>query len=134
MLQLDSGNVYAPSERDVSYILCCSQIDAVAVFTPSGNVHAFCLADSHMPHSPYMCLALTFCHILQYSLRIGYIACRFICFAIIVFYLYDMWSPIFTLSSTMPSVVCILCLSIIGLRCFLLLICIRMSAVVSQQR
>jgi hypothetical protein len=41
-------------------------------------------ANSHMPHS-HVCFALRICHILQYSLRFGYIACHCICFAIIVF-------------------------------------------------
>ena len=60
-------------------------------------------ADSHITLS-HLCLALTFCHLLQYSLRFGYIACRCICFPIIVLYMSDIYCPIFTLSSTMPSV------------------------------
>jgi len=77
--------------------------------------------DSHMQHS-HWCLALSVCHLLQYSLRFRYIACHWICFAIIVFFTSEINFPIFTLSCTMPSVLHILCWSIIGLRCFFLLI------------
>jgi len=80
-------------------------------------------ADSHMPHSQ-LCLALRFFHWLQYSLCIGYIASRCICFAIIVFYMSVTYCPFFALSSTMRSVLHILRWSIIGLQCFFLLICI----------
>ena len=78
-------------------------------------------ADSHMPHS-HLCVALKFCYLSQYGLRFGYIACRCICFAIIVFYKSEIYCPIFTLSSTMPSVLHILHWSIIEMRCFFLLI------------
>jgi hypothetical protein len=64
-------------------------------------------ADSHMPHS-HLCLALRFCHLLQYSLRFAYIACHCIGSTIIVFYMSEIYCPIFTLSSTMPSVLTIL--------------------------
>ena len=87
-------------------------------------------ADSHMLHS-HLCLALRFCHLLQYSLRFGYIACCCICFAIIVFSMSEIYRPIFTLSNTMPSVLHILRWSIIGLRCFFLLICIRIIAILA---
>jgi len=49
-----------------------------------------------MPHS-HLCLALRFCHLLQYSFRFGYIACRCICFAIIVFYVWNILSNLHTL-------------------------------------
>jgi len=78
-------------------------------------------AGSHMPHS-HSCLALRFCHLLQYSLHFGYIACRCICFPIIVLYMSEIYCPIFTLSSTIPSVLHILGWSIIGLQCFFVLI------------
>ena len=84
-------------------------------------------ADSHMPQF-HLCLALRFGNILQYSLRCGYIACRWICFSIIVFYMSKFYCPIFTLSSTMPTVLYILRWSIIGLRCWFLLIRIRIDA------
>jgi len=61
-----------------------------------------------MLHSPHICLVLRCCHLLQYSLGFGYIACRCICFAIIVFYRSEICCPIFTLSSDMPSVLHIL--------------------------
>jgi hypothetical protein len=80
-------------------------------------------ADSYMPHSD-LCLALRFCHLLQYRLRFGYIACRCICFAIIIFYMSEIYCPIFTLSSTMPSVLHILGWGIVGLWCLFLFTCI----------
>jgi len=84
---------------------------------------------SHLPHS-HLCLALRCCHLLQYSLRFGYIASRCICFAIIVFYMSEIYCPIFTLSSTMPSVLHILRWSIIGLQCFFLRIRIHIVALI----
>jgi len=87
------------------------------------------LANSHIPHS-HLCLALRFCHLLQYSLRFGYVPCRCICFAIIVFYMSEMYCRIFTLSSTMPSVLHILRWSIIGLQCLFLLIRISIVALI----
>jgi len=74
---------------------------------------------------PHICLALRYCHLLQYSLRFGYIACCCICFAIIVFYRSEIYCIIFTLSSTMPSVLHILHRCIIDLLCIFLLIHIR---------
>jgi hypothetical protein len=49
------------------------------------------------------CLYLTCSHLIQYSLRFGYIRCRCCCFAIMVFYKFEIYCPIFTLSSTRPS-------------------------------
>jgi len=95
--------------------LCCSRLH--------NAWRCLCLssANSHMPHS-HSCLPLRFCHLLQYSLRLRYVACRGIRFAIITFYISEIYSPIFTLSSTMPSGLYILRWSIISLRCFFLLI------------
>jgi len=63
---------------------------------------------------PYV-LTLGSCHLLQYSLRFGYIPCHCIWFAIIVFYRSETYCQIFALScimtsvsSTMPSVLQIL--------------------------
>jgi len=86
-------------------------------------------ADSHMPHS-HLCLALRFCHLFQYSLRFGYIASHCICFTIIVFYMSEIYCPIFTLSSTMHSVFHILRWSIIGFQCLFLLIRIRIVVLI----
>jgi len=61
-----------------------------------------------------ICLVLRCCHLLQYRLHFGYMACRCICFAIIVFYRSEIYCPICTLCSTMPSVLHILRWSIIG--------------------
>jgi len=124
--------VYAPSERHTCYTLRRGCRYAVAVHTTPGDIYA-CLqpiatfylsaiAKYRMPHSPHICWALRICHILQYSLRFGYLACGCICFAIIVFYWSHIYSPIFTLSSTMPSVLHILHWSIMCLQCFFLLI------------
>jgi len=114
---------------------------AVAVCTTPGNVYGFLrpiatfylstIAIYYMPHSPQMCLALRCCPLLQYSHRIRYIACHCICFAIIVIYMSEIYCPILTLSSTMPSVLNILCGSIIGLQCFFLLIRIHNDAMVA---
>jgi hypothetical protein len=54
------------------------------------------------------CLALRFCHIFKYILHFEYITCCSICFAIIVFYMCEIYSSIFTLSSTILSVLHIL--------------------------
>jgi len=69
---------------------------------------------------------------------VGYITFHCICFAIIVYYWSEIYSPIFTVSSTMPSVssimpsvLQILHWSIIGLRCFILLIHICMVALIA---
>jgi len=70
------------------------------------------ISDAVLSH---ICLALRCCHLWQYSLRLEYITCRCICFAIIVFYRSQIYCLIFTLSSTMPSVLHILCWCIIGL-------------------
>jgi len=90
----------------------------LAMYMPfSGLVPHFTppvIAIYRIPHSPHLCMVLRCCHLLQYSLRFGYIACRCICFAIIVFYRAEIYCPIFTLSSTMPSVLHILRCSIIG--------------------
>jgi hypothetical protein len=106
--------VYASSERHVCYTLRRGCSYAVGVHTTPGNVYAclrpiatfylFAIAIYRIPHSPHLCSALRFGHILQYSLRFGYLTCRCICFAIIVFYRSEIYRLIFTLSSTMPSV------------------------------
>jgi len=134
--------VYAPSERHVGYTLRRGCSYAVAVHTTPSNVYSFLRPIAtfylsaigiiyQMAHSPHICLAFRFCHILQYSLRFGYLACHCICFAIIVFYRFKIYSPIFTLSSTMPSVLHILRCSIIGLLRFFLLIGIRIVAILA---
>jgi len=125
----------------VCYTLCSGCSYAIAVYTTPCDVYAFLrtsatfylstIAIYWMPHSPYIRLALRFCRLLQYSLRLRYIAWRCICFAIIIFYRSEIYFPIFTLSSTMPSVLHILCWSIIGLKCFLLLISIPIVTIVA---
>ena len=112
---------------------------AVAVYTTPHDVYAFlrpiatfylsAIAIYRMPHSSHVCLTLRFCQLLQYSLRLGYIACRCICFAIIVFYTSEIYCPIFKLSSTMPSILHILVWSSIGLRSVILLIRILIVAI-----
>jgi hypothetical protein len=104
--------VYALSERHVCQTIRRGCSYALAVHTTPANVYAFLrpiatfhlstIAIYRMPHSPLICLALRICHIMQYSLRFGYLACRCICFAIIVFYRSEIYRPIFSLSSTMP--------------------------------
>jgi hypothetical protein len=89
------------------------------------------LADSHMAHSPHISFASRFCHLLQYSLHLGYIACLCICFTFIVFDTSEIYCPIFTPSSTMPSLLHILRWSIIGLRCFFHLICILIIGILA---
>jgi hypothetical protein len=131
--------VYAPSERHVCYTLRRGCSYAVAIHTTPGDVYASlrliatfylsAIAIYRMPHSPHLCSALSFCHILQYSLRFRYLACHCICFAIILFYRSEKYRLIFTLSSTMPSVLHILRWSIIGLRCFFRLIRLRILAI-----
>jgi len=77
----------------------------------SGRVPHFTsplIAIYRMPDSPHICIVLRCCHLLQYSLRFGYIACHCIRFAIIVLYRSEIYCPLFTLSSTMPSVLHIL--------------------------
>jgi len=125
------------------YTLCRGCSYAVAVYTTPGDVYAFlrpiatfdlsaiAIAIYRMLHSPHICKALRFCHILQYSLRFRYIACDCICFAIIVFYRSEIYSLIFTLSRTMPLVLHILRWSIIGLQCIFLLIHIRIVAILA---
>jgi hypothetical protein len=54
-----------------------------------------------------------------------------ICFPSIIFYRFEIYCPIYTRSSTMPSLLYVLCSSIIGLRCFLLLTCIRIATIVT---
>jgi len=54
--------------------------------------------------SSQVCFTLRSCHLLQYSLRFTNITIHWICFAIIVFHTSEMYCPIFTLSSTIPSV------------------------------
>jgi len=88
-----------------------------------------CSADTNMPHSPHICLALRFCHVLKYSLRLESITCHCICFPIIVFYMSEIYCPIFTLSSTMSWVLHILHWSIIGLQWFCLFIWICIVAI-----
>jgi hypothetical protein len=72
--------------------------------TRNTTLYLLAIAIYRMPHSPHICLALRLCHILQYSFRFGYLACHCICFAISIFYRSETYSLIFTLSSTMPSV------------------------------
>ena len=110
--------VYTPSERHVYDSLRKGCSYAVAIYATHGDVYA-CLRPIAtfylsaiviywMPHSPDICLALRFRHILQCSLRFRYIACCCSCFAIIVFYRSEIYSLIFTLSGTMPLVLHIL--------------------------
>jgi len=133
------GDVYAPSEWHVCYTLRRGCSYAEAAYKEPGDVYAFLRPSAtfllsaipiyRMPHSPPICLILRCCQLLHYSLHFGYIACRCICFAIIIFYRSGIYCPTFTLCSTMPSVLHILRWSIISLRCFVLLIRIRIVAI-----
>jgi hypothetical protein len=78
--------------------------DVDAFLRPSATFFLSAIAISQMLHSPHMCLAVRLCHLLEYSIRFGYITCHWICFPIIVFYRSGIYSPLFTLSSTMPSI------------------------------
>ena len=105
---------YAPSEQHLCYTLRRGRSRTVAIYTMPGDVHVFlrlratfylsAIAIYRMPHLPHLCLTLRFCHMLQYSIRFRYIACRCICFAIIIFYMSEIYSPLFTLFSPIPSV------------------------------
>jgi len=75
-------------------------------------------ADSHMPHSRHICFVFRLCLLLQFNL-------------LTVFYSSEIHCPIFTLSSTMPSVLHIVRWSIITLRCFFLLIRIHIVTILS---
>jgi len=118
---------------------CCRY--AVAAYTTPGDVYAFrqpsatfylsTIAIYWMLHPPHICLGLKCCHLLQYSLRFGYIACHWICSAIIIFYRSEIYCIIVTLCSTMPSVLQILRWSIMGLWCFFLLRRIRIIAILA---
>jgi len=113
---------YAPGIRTIrpTHVLLSSQGLQLSCSRSHNAWRCLCLssADSHiylsaiaiyrMPHSPHICSALRFCHILQYGLGFRYLACRCISFAIIVFYRSEIYRLIFTLSSTMPSVLHIL--------------------------
>jgi len=57
--------------------------------------------------------------------------CRCIWFAIMLFYRSEIYCPILTLSSTIPSVLHSLGWSIIGLQCSSLLICICIDAIIA---
>jgi len=106
---------------------------SVAVYTTPGDVYAFLLpiaplylsaiAMYLMPHSPHVYLALRFCF--------EYHACGCTCLAIIVFHRSETYTPIFTLSITMPSVLHILHWFIIGLWCLFLLIHIQIIAILA---
>jgi len=127
----ECGHLCAPSEQHLCYTLCQACSNAAAIYTPPDDVYAFLWLSAtfylsattiyQMQHSPHICLACRCCHLLQYRLRFRYIACRCICFAIIVFYSSEIYCPIFTLSTTMRSVLHILRQSMNGLRCFFLL-------------
>jgi hypothetical protein len=60
------------------------------------------LSDAALSH---VCFTLRSCPLLQYSLRFAYMACDCIWFSIIVFFWSEIECPIFTLSSTIHSVV-----------------------------
>jgi len=100
------GDVYAPSERHVCYTLRMDCSYGVAVYTKPGDVYAFLRPIATCCTLIYV--QLGDCHVLQYSLRFGYIACRCISFASIVFYMSEIYCQIITLSSTMSSVLHIL--------------------------
>ena len=97
--RLHCGNVYVSSERHMCYTLCRGCSDAEAVYTTAGDVYAFLrpsdtlylstIAIYWMLHCLQICLVLRCCHLLQISLRFRYIAYHCICFAIIVFYRYE---------------------------------------------
>jgi len=88
-------------------------------------------ANSHMPHSPHVCLALRFLHLCQSSLRFRYITCCCIRFPIIIFDTSEIYCPIFTICSTTPSVLHILRWSIISFKYFFFLIRICIVAILT---
>jgi len=115
--------------------LCSSCLhNGLKCLCPSpAECHIFPLHYCHISdaaQSPYRWFALRCCHLFKYSLRFRYIACDCIGFDIIVFYRSEIYWPIFTLTSTMPSILKILRWSIIGLRCFFHLICICIVALI----
>ena len=128
----DSSRNLVPSERHVCYTLRQGSSYAAADYATPGDVYAFlrpnatfhlaAIAIYRMLLSPHICFGLRCCHLLQYSLCFGYFACCCICFSIIIFYMSEIYCPIFILSSTMPSVLHIMHWSIIGLRCFVFII------------
>jgi len=140
-LHPDCGEVYPPSDRHICYTIHRGSSHAVAIYTMPGNVYAFLWPSTTfylptnavylMPHSLYKCLAARCCDLIQYSLRIEYIACRCICFTIIIFYKSEICYPIFTHSNTIPSVLHILHWSIIGLQFIFLLSCIHMLLIIA---
>jgi len=128
-LRPECGDVYAPWEWHICYTLgrgrklCSSRLH--------NAWRCLCLSSAygHMPHF-HFCLALRFCHLLQYSFRFRYIAGGCICFAIIVFYMSEICCAIFPFSSSMHSVLHILSWSIIGLRWLFLLVSTRIVTLI----
>ena len=112
---------------------CCSCWDNAWRWTPhsSADSHILPLRQCYILDVALALSMFSFrcCHTLQYSFCFGYITCHCTCFAIIVFYKTEIYSLIFTLSSSIPEVLNILRWSIIGLRCSFLLIRIRIVAI-----
>jgi len=135
------GDVYTPSEWHVWYTVRSGSSNDVAVYTMPGDVYAFLrpsdtlylssIAIYWMPYSPHICLDLRCCHLLQFSLGFGYIACHCICFAIIIFYRSEIYCPIFTRSSNMPSILPIVRRSMVVLHWLFLHIHIRIVGIIA---
>jgi hypothetical protein len=117
-LRPEGGDVYALSEPHVCDTPHRGRSYAIAIYTTPDDVYASLWLSAtfylsaigiyRMLHLPQICFALRCHHLVLYSLCFEYITYLFICFAIIVFYTSEIYCPIFTLSSTMPSVLHIL--------------------------
>jgi len=140
-LYLECGDIYLPSEQHVCYTFHRHSSYAVAIYIMPGNVYAFLLpratfylstiAICWMLHTSHICSVWRCGHLLQYRFLFRYITCRCICFAIIVIFRSEIYCPIITLSSTIHSVLHILCWFIIGLWYFLHIICIHIVPIVT---
>jgi hypothetical protein len=119
LTSITSRLVYAPSERPMCYTLRKGYSYAVAVNLSPVDVYAFlhprdtfylsAIPINAMPHMSITCFSSIIVHIVRYILRFIFIACQCICCASIVFYRSAIYCPIFSLSSTMPSHLHILC-------------------------
>jgi len=141
-LRLACGDLYAPSEEHMCYTMSRGCSHAAAGYTMPGNVYTLLWPSAtfylsaigiyRMPHSLHTCWPLRWCRLVQYSLHPRYIACNCICLPMIIFYRSEIYCPIVTLPSTMPSDLHILCWCIIRLRCVFLLICICIVAILAH--
>jgi len=121
--------IYAPSERNVCFTLRRGCSYAVAIYTTPGDVQALLRAIAS--YRTFTCGWFSVFVTYYNSLRLSYLACWCICYAINVFYMSEIYCPIFTLLSSMPSVLHILRWSIIGLQCFFLRIHIHIVAILA---